>query len=506
MGLPYTPNGFERFCSLLEIDDQGGTGRIPFAFNAGQRALSSVMCAYSLIMILKARQMGITTEVLAADLAFCVHSDISGRPAECAFVIDKADKAKKKIDLVEMWCNRTGIPGRRRGDDILFPNGSALRGVTAGAQDAVRSDSLKRVHITEWPFWAKPQETFQDIMSTLGTGDNVSVVIETTYRRHHPFVSKFWSDANDFAKVFLPFSLHETYHRPDLVDKLLPSEIEMLTAEGFGDKMAAGAGWLWMLQNKMGGDLSALKNEFPERPEHCFAKAEGRWVLRDPETLGPLDIVTVESVNGTQSWELEVYVHPEDVRGRCIVAVDTAEGVGQDRSVVLVVDMETGRICACFASEWCAYDDLARVAGAAFDHFTISPGAGKRRHRHLRPELVVEKNGPGYPTVRELRKSAYPAFAYVQDESTKYRGLVHAKREVEAGRAYGPYALVEDCRDCHKDGSRWKGRKDVLVSLGFAHCHTEADKKPLVEGDGWETAAWSQYRDRLRLGESGTLF
>lgn len=511
MGAPITAAGFGKFCRLLTIDDQGDRGRISFELNDEQKVVAAAMALHPWLYVVKPRQVGLSTAILAKNIAWAIQRDILQKPAECALIWDELDKVRAKIYAMHRMLEGIGAPHQwlAKGE-IWFPNGTCIKGYTAGGANPGRGGTLKRVHASEPPFWRRdPKRVWSGIVNSL-VGSDTESIIETTMDPTVPFAQEMWDAQNRFHKLFLSTSLHVAYRRYDLVAGLRDDQKEMLRAEGFvtpdgvqtPDLLAAGAWWLEKLAELQ--SLTWLKRDFPQIVEHCFAQDFGRWVRTDPVVLDPLEVVRVDGISDRDMWEAEIFVHPEDIEGECIISVDTSEGVGQDRSAIIVLDAATDRVAASFASEHCMYDDLARVTASLADRFRIGAGAGKRAKHDREPTIVVEKNGIGSSTVRELVKIGWSVTPFLSKAETKYRGLRHAKREIEQGRAYGPQCLREDARTCNKDGTRWHGKKDVLTALGFAHCYLEDEKEPVAEEQTSEM--WAQYQKHLGLEQGGELF
>ena len=467
-----------RFAKHVRIRDQDGEGLVPFTLNREQVRVAEAAERHPWVYVLKARQVGLTTLWLFFDVLWCWVHDAVGKPVRCILLWDSEPNVKGKVRLCAWFCRELGIPHTPFSLKIEFPNGSEIVGLTAGGRTPGRSlDGADRVHASEMPYWRDGAETWQGVMALVS--EDKSVTIETTMDVREPLARSLWDRPNNFHKMFLPVSAHTSYRAPERVPLLTAEDKVLLSEEGFNieddDQLSAGAWWLNKLHTDCDGDWHLLKKDYPQKPEHCFAVAEGRWVKSGAVVTSPLQRVPVEGMDGDR-WVLEIYRHPEDVKGFCVISVDTATGAGLDSSVVLVYDSHDGAICAHFASDRVLYHDLARVAKEAHARYSMGPGVLKERPDRFRtPRVVVETNGVGKNTSRAMDQAGLPHDSWDTKREEKYRCMRAARLAIERKKAQGPEALSIEAGGCYYERGDFRGPKDTLMAYGIASIYSERE-------------------------------
>jgi hypothetical protein len=169
------------------------------------------------IYILKARQTGETTATCLVDLLFTLLNDLAGNAVETWLVYDKEDNSRDKVALISDWCAQLEIEHRPTELDIRFPNGSRIRGITAGGSRAGASKTVHRLHISELPNWPDASSTWTSLMSCLVEGGFVA--IETTM-----LVAKvaYWRRKNGKTQKMLSLKCFTPYRTLTHTSSTLP--------------------------------------------------------------------------------------------------------------------------------------------------------------------------------------------------------------------------------------------------------------------------------------------
>lgn len=448
----------------LRIVDHVTGASSPWQMNAEQTRYLLESERHPFIFVAKPRQIGMTTVVTLDDVLAVQIADSAGHRVRCGIVVDTDEKTRERMSLAADFCKQIGFPVTANTSRIVWPNGSEIVGMTAGGNRAGASTTFQRLHLSELPFWPDPASVYASLMPALSPGG--TCVIESTMDTTTSFARDLWRADNGFFKLFFPVEDHLEYRAP--AGTLTPEKALWLEREGFTDSEAK-AWWLWALENLCGGDVVRCMREFPQKPEHMFQAAEQRWVRKTPRVLEPVDRVRVLGV--TEEWVLDIYTKPADCSRDVMIGVDTATGKGQDRSVVAVVDRTSKRLLACFSSDTALGDDVAKVAQAAYQHFTtdyIDLRTMKTEYR--RPAMLVEDNTTGQVVIQPLQRLGVPFESFDTDEATKLQGMSEAKRAVEAGILEGPKELAQECDECHRDEyGKFKGHKDILMACGFCY-------------------------------------
>jgi hypothetical protein len=422
---------------------------------------------YRQLYVLKVRQIGASTAVCLDNVLWVSANDSNHQRVRCGIVVDTDTKAQERVRVCYDFALQLGLEVRyQRGTNTLtFPNGSEIIGMTAGGRRAGASMTFHRFHFTELPFWRDPNASYTSLMQALVLGGRV--IIETTMGVDDPLAKELWQKDNDFAKRFFSFEDHREYRMPydrQVLDDELKHELE---EAGFTD-IESMTYWAWLLKNRCGGDVIRCFREYPQLPEHSWMYAAGRWIRKTPAVQDPVDRHYVE--DATERLYLDIYRHCHEGSGYYVIGVDTAAGLGRDRSAVVVVDQLSREIMASFVDSECKMDDLAGVCKTAQELYTYSEKNEFGKYDNRVPICVVEKNGLGVGTVQQCVNLGVRISELQTTKSSRYDGLLYVKRYVEAGEVHGPEELAYECDNLFVSDGDFEGPKDLCMALGF--CYT----------------------------------
>lgn len=447
------------------------TGRtIRWVPNEEQIEAWELLCAGEdpFTFFLKSRQVGLSLAILFYDVVWAWLHDCDGNPVKVGLYWDTDDKLKEQMKRAHGFVRDLGIPCTPLAKSIRFANGSEIVCRTAGGVGTGRSESFDRYHCSEGPWWRDAATVWNGIQNALNMAGECT--IETTMDPKDPTFGEIWdSPSNGFTKVFFPFEMHEEYRMDP--DALPEEEWKWMQSEGFTDRSAASWWWNVALNQRANGDRTKAFRDFPQKEEHAFLVGDGRWIRARPEVVDPAQKIRVEGVGGTM-WQLEVYRRPQDGSGQYLIGVDTSTGQDLDRSVAVVIDKEDQQICACFVDGGAAADNLAIAARELQRLYTWRPGADTYEVERV-PICLVEVNGYGYETARQIRNLGGTVKEITTTAASKYSGLLKARQGVEAGRIYGPMELLKESDSLHLKNERFHGLKDLVMSIGFCLNHLE---------------------------------
>ena len=435
--LKWSFSTFERFCALLDIvtKDVSENARRPFKLNRIQRKFlkevkESRNAKQRRHIILKARQIGMTTLLLALDLYYF----LTVRGARVVVVCQSdADDAQKGViagpmrTFIESLKN-VGVPL----DDLkshpfewhLPSRNSTLRIIGAGASEmaaakAGRAGTITHLHATEIAFWEYASETLTAMMASVPPAAKGSwIVFESTpngasgqfYDRCK--AARFGD--SEYAFHFYPWFDHEEY-----AIELEPGEV--LTPE-LDNKRE-----LWLVndckitpeqfkyyRNKVTNDgQSKTDQEFPSDPDSCFLSSGRlffdmlvtRGLQNEAEKTRP---IAVELGGALRIWKRArkgvpttrfSYGNPTP---QYIIGADVAEGIDKsdsnepktDFSTAIVLDRETGEHVATYH---------ARITPEDFAAVLDTMG---RTYNNAR--VAVERNNHGHEVLLGLKVLSYP--------------------------------------------------------------------------------------------------
>jgi len=448
-----------RLSAVLEILNQETSGRSPWRINDEQREVLEAICEHRRTIVLKGRQVGVSTVVLLFVVAFA----IANPGVACAIVADTAEKAEQLLGRAKGWLRQLGVSlDVDNTTTITLPNGTTIDALSAisraedGESRVGRSKSYALLHLSEVGFWMNDKAVFAGLMAT--ALPQAKVIIESTASAADNLFRRLWLDAdNGWHHIFLSLERHAVYRRPptDIDDATWE---ELRAAHGFTRRDTA-AWWAHKVRSDLGSDVQRALREFPVIPDHCFAFAEGRWVGRHVAAVvreaGEWD------KNGRyQGWTYYEGKPQEPV----LFGVDTGAGLGADASTLAVVGEVTGRLYATFTSHSTDVDAFTDIIEVAADQW--NPTA-----------IVVEVNGIGRGVADSLLALGYPVELHTSG-AEKHQRLARVKVAIESGAMpVGPEVVYEaqNSRIAKPTSARgipvYEGRDDLLNAISFALHH-----------------------------------
>ncbi len=347
---------------------------VPLKFNYAQNKLYDVIKKQTQenkpvrIIILKARQMGISTCVEAilntnTMLNFNMKTGIITHQSSATANLFKMSKIMyqslpNKIKPQVLKDNQ---------NELVFNNtdntglNSELKCMTAGSSGVGRSDTYKQLHLSEYAFWPGDKKaTLNGLLQAVPNTPNSIVIIESTANGFEHF-KELWDDAvegnSDFIPVFFPwFKMPEyrmTYDGFDLTEE----EKELKRIYSLDNEQLS---WRrWCIKNNCSNDIDMFKQEYPSNPEEAFLST-GKCLfnkeqvinriqkLKDPLKKGYFKynynsqkITNIKFVESESKSLIEIYEMPKS--GYPYVLGGDPAGIGTDSFAGDVIDNTTGK-------------------------------------------------------------------------------------------------------------------------------------------------------------------
>lgn len=360
----------EKFIKILNKDGE----LVPLKFNYAQNKLYDVIKKQTQenkpvrIIILKARQMGISTCVEAilntnTMLNFNMKTGIITHQSSATANLFKMSKIMyqslpNKIKPQVLKDNQ---------NELVFNNtdntglNSELKCMTAGSSGVGRSDTYKQLHLSEYAFWPGDKKaTLNGLLQAVPNTPNSIVIIESTANGFEHF-KELWDDAvegnSDFIPVFFPwFKMPEyrmTYDGFDLTEE----EKELKRIYSLDNEQLS---WRrWCIKNNCSNDIDMFKQEYPSNPEEAFLST-GKCLfnkeqvinriqkLKDPLKKGYFKynynsqkITNIKFVESESKSLIEIYEMPKS--GYPYVLGGDPAGIGTDSFAGDVIDNTTGK-------------------------------------------------------------------------------------------------------------------------------------------------------------------
>lgn len=347
---------------------------VPFAFNEAQRLLGEAVekqraaTGRVRIIILKARQMGLSTYV-GGRLFFRV-SQNSGRKA--LVVTHRADSTRALFDMTKRFykeCPKAVQPSTKYSSrkELFFDRlDSGYMVATAGGDDIGRGETITEAHLSELAFWppGSAQENFSGLMDAIPNQPGTEVYIESTANGVSGIFYEQWMQAvqgkSGFVPVFLPWFLEPGYVErvPEGFEES-PEELELVGQFGLSREQ------LVFRRRKIaekGRDL--FVQEYPSTAEEAFLTtgrpvfnpvsidlavraARGKYGVKSVENLGwePQARYALEGEKWRPNSRGDLYVyHDHDPAETYYVGADVGMGVQRDWSVAQVLDSKRRQV------------------------------------------------------------------------------------------------------------------------------------------------------------------
>ncbi len=299
-------------------------------------------------IVLKARQMGLTTWV-AARFFLKTITHPGTLTLEVAHTQGAAEEIFRIVHRFVDWlperlrCGplRTGRSNVRQ---IVFPEIDAeYRVVSASDRNAGRGLTVQNLHCSELARWpGRAAEILAGLRAAMAPGGEL--VMESTPQGVGGCFHEEWRKAEETGTVrhFFPWWMEARY-RSEAVDEATLSGEERILIARHGLKLSQIA-----YRRRIRADFRGLTaQEYAEDEESCFL-ASGESVFELAAVEARLKTAP-EAIEKRRNGELEIWLPP--IAGkRYLVAVDPAGGgSGGDYSAAQVLEIETGLQCAEFA-------------------------------------------------------------------------------------------------------------------------------------------------------------
>jgi len=268
--------------SMLKIRPKAGALE-PFLFNEAQRQLhkrledQKAKTGKVRAIVLKARQMGISTYVAARYF----RRTIANPGLRCAILGHERAASRNLFGLVKRFYDH--LPddqkpslGVSNQEELVFDNlDSGYLVSVATLEGSGRSSTAQMLHASEAAFWASLQEQLAALMQTIPDIDGSEIIIETTGNQFGDEFHQLWRRAeagdSEFMPIFLPWSIDPTY-RTKLPDGFtLSAEEQSLAALHNLD-----AEQMCWRRNKISqlGSEDYFKREYPISPDEAFMASQ----------------------------------------------------------------------------------------------------------------------------------------------------------------------------------------------------------------------------------------
>lgn len=395
---------------------------IKFELNDAQLEINELMKTNRFVNVLKARQGGISTFVLARALWRALT-----KPNENILIVSyKSDSAMalfEKLKAMNDMLPRDKYPNtfkdvkRDNRNELFFVNGSRIRSVVAGNKDVGRGSTYTYIHLSEFAFYTNQEKQLLSVEQSLAKGAESQLTIESTSNgtsNHHYRISmQGLKGRSKYVSYFIPF-YHKLYskqfkHDFDEAEKWHKAVHSKRLTKIDCDEMelsllnqGANLRQLMWRRYKM-SDMESeqqFQQEYPSNALESFISTgngvfdQAKVLNRISYCIDPLSKSEVqsqlpESVHRYILKGLDVFYLPKKNK-RYYIGVDTASGSGADNSTISCFDDEGQQVMS-FSNNKIPVYQFAQVIYdlGIFYNYAF---------------LCVERNSYGLPIIERLRK------------------------------------------------------------------------------------------------------
>lgn len=370
--------------ALLQVRTRDGW-TAPLSANRAQREFEGRRGRKNIV--LKARQMGLTTWV-AARFFLKTITHPGTLTLEVAQTQEAAEEIFRIVHRFVDWLPEELRKGPLRTSranvrQLVFPEIDAqYRVVSAGDRNAGRGLTVQNLHCSELARWpGDPSETLAGLRAALAPEGEL--ILESTPEGAGGCFYEEWQRAGetDMVRHFLPWWLEARY-RGEAVEEASLSEEERALIERHG------------LSREQIGFRREMRSNFRALAAQEFAEDAGSCFLASGECIFELTAVEARlrdapaAAERRRNGELEIWL-PAMAGRAYLVAVDPAGGGSEgDYSAIEILDLATGVQCAEFAGH-VGVAELAEVVARLAEEYNNA-------------WVVVERNNHGSGVLAHL--------------------------------------------------------------------------------------------------------
>ena len=380
------------------------------------------------IIILKARQMGFSTETES----IIFKNVVTNHNYNAGIVAHKEDSTANLFNISKRmleYLPDSIKPEQKKSNakELVFNNDkgtgldSKMKCMTAGGKGIGRSDTFTALHLSELAFWeGDKQDILLGLLQAVPNIPESMVIIESTANGFDYF-KELWDKAvageNDFYPLFVGWNELKEYKMPYTGFELTEDEIELQTVYNLTLEQLT---WRrWCIKNNCGGDIDKFKQEYPICPDEAFLSTgqcyfdKDKVIKRIRKVVEPIkrgsflykyennqvsDIRFNENIKGT----IKIFEEPQE-GVPYVLAGDTA-GEGSDNFTAQVINNITGKQVAVLKQQYSELEYAQQVYCLGLYYNTALIG--------------IETNFSTYPN-EKLQEWDYPNL-YIREKADTY--------------------------------------------------------------------------------------
>ncbi|MGU9539180.1 phage terminase large subunit family protein [Clostridium tepidum] len=398
--------------SFVKIVDKN-TNIIPFKLTQEQKDLVEGLEKFNIIS--KSRQLGISTVTIALSLRESIVNPnsncllVSYDQKSCNAVFNKL---KQQYNLLPKWLKPKELANNRQ--ELKFKNGSRITCVTAGNKDLGRGDTLHIVHLSEFAFYKDAEKHLNSILQALAP--NGTLIIESTSNGlncYADLVRKADNRENDFKLFFYNWingkslflddykqaceSYKNRYNGKMLTkDEIDEEELQLMKIGATIEQLV----WRRSKIEKIG--IDKFRQEFPSTLTESFITTgasifsnakidsiEKAIISNKTKYIKKENILDLPNLL-KQHYGRSFFIYQIPKAGkRYYVGCDLSEGVGQDYSVIEVLNKDGEQVAEFYNNKIKPYE-MAEIINEIGHYYNYAL-------------LCIEKASGGHSVIERLR-------------------------------------------------------------------------------------------------------
>ena len=328
------------------------------------------------IIILKARQMGFSTETEAV----IFKNVVTHHNYNAGIVAHKEDSTTNLFNMSKRmleYLPEDIKPEQKKSNakELVFNNDqgtgldSRIKCMTAGGKGIGRSDTFTALHLSELAFWEGDKKaTMTGLLQAVPNTPDSMIIIESTANGYEYF-KEMWDRAvagkSDFYPLFIGWNELKEYSMPYTGFDLTQEEREL--KEQYNLTLDQLTWRRWCIQNNCSGDINQFKQEYPICPEEAFLST-GNCYFNKENIINRINTAPEPLVRGKftcyydgirirnqkfleqEDGKIKIYEYPQK-RVPYVLGGDTA-GEGSDFFTAHVINNITGKQVAVLKQQY----------------------------------------------------------------------------------------------------------------------------------------------------------
>lgn len=409
--------------AFIKIADKD-SNIVPFTLTQEQRYFVENLEKYNIV--LKSRQLGLSVCTVALSIRQCIVN-----PNSCCMLVSHDqkscnaifDKLKQQFNSLPAWLKPKEIANNRQ--EIKLENGSKITCVCAGNKDVGRGDTLHLVHLSEFAFWKLPDKQLNSITQALAPSGKL--IIESTangLNYLHDLYFQAKNNENAYKSFFFNWITGKELFKKDYenaVEIYVAKNNGALTINELDDEekglMDIGASLdqlMWRRLKVAGNGLDNFHQEYPSTDIEAFISTGSnvfnnkrideieKAVISNKTTYIPREnIIDLPMIlNNHYGRSFFIYSIPKQGE-RYYIGCDLSEGVGQDYSVIEILNAEGEQVAEFYNNKLKPYE-MAEIINEIGIYYN-------------KGLVTIEKASGGHSAIERLR------YDYHYMNMTKYK-------------------------------------------------------------------------------------